>query len=115
MPPCETQKYLEIVRKRGEKHAELKEVYQNIIRRKELFLMAYAKLYANTGALTPGTNPEDTVDGMSLKRIDTIIEKLKEKNYTWTPVRRTYIEKKNSKKRRPLGIPITVSYYTSFK
>jgi group II intron reverse transcriptase/maturase len=105
MPPFDAQKYLEIVRARGKRQAELKEVYQNIIRRKELFLMAYAKLYANKGALTPGTTPEDTADGMSLKRIDAITEKLKEKNYTWSPVRRTYIEKKNSKNKRPLGIP----------
>ncbi len=105
MQPFETQKYLEIVRERGKRQVELKEVYQNITRRKELFLMAYAKLYANKGALTPGTNPEDTADGMSLKRIDAIIDKLKEKKYQWTPVRRTYIEKKNSNKKRPLGIP----------
>lgn len=105
MPPTETQKYLEIVRKRSGDGKELKEVYQNIIRRKELFVMAYAKLYANKGALTPGTNPNDTVDGMSLEKIDSIIEKLKKRSYTWTPVRRTYIEKRNSTKKRPLGIP----------
>jgi group II intron reverse transcriptase/maturase len=105
MPPFEAQKYLEIVRERGKRQVELKEVYQNIIRRKELFLMAYAKLYANKGALTPGTDPHDTIDGMSMKRIDTIVDELKEKNYSWTPVRRTYIEKKNSQKKRPLGIP----------
>lgn len=81
MPPFEAQKYLEIVRERGKRQVELKEVYQNIIRRKELFLMAYAKLYANKGALTPGTDPNDTIDGMSMKRIDTIVDELKEKNY----------------------------------
>ena len=114
MLPLETQKELEIVRKRGEKGATLNRVY-SIIQSKELYLMAYAKLYANKGALTPGTDPNDTVDGMSMMKIDTIIDKLKEKKYKWTPVRRTYIEKKNSQKTRPLGIPITVSYYTSFK
>ena len=98
MPPDEAQKYLEIVRKRGERKAELKQVYENIRRRKELFLVAYQNLYANKGALTPGINLEDTIDGMSLKRINAIIEKLKNKTYKWTPVRRTYIEKRNSKK-----------------
>ena len=77
--------------------------------------MAYAKLYANKGALTPGIDPHDTVDGMSQKKIDNIIDKLSKNAYHWKPVRRTYIEKKDSKKRRPLGMPITVSYYTSFK
>lgn len=104
MLPLPTQKELEIVRKRGEAKATLNRVY-NIIQCKELFIMAYAKLYANDGAMTPGTNPEDTVDGMSMSKLDAIIEKLKEKNYTWTPVRRTYIEKKHSTKKRPLGIP----------
>jgi group II intron reverse transcriptase/maturase len=105
MPPNEAQKYLEIVRKRGKENAELKKVYENIRRRKELFLMAYQNLYANNGALTPGLKAEDTVDGMSVKRIDTMLETLKEKKYKWTPVRRTYIEKRNSSKLRPLGIP----------
>ena len=38
----EAQKYLEIVRERGKTKSELEKVYENIRRRKELFLMAYA-------------------------------------------------------------------------
>jgi len=76
--------------------------------------MAYAKLYANKGALTPGTDPEDTVDGMSLRKIETMIKNLQEKTYQWKPTRRVYIPKKNGRL-RPLGMPITVSYSTSFK
>ncbi len=72
---------------------------------KELYLQAYGKLYANQGALTPGTDPEDTVDGMSLKRIDAIIERLDKGCYEWKPSRRTYIGKKRSHKKRPLGMP----------
>ncbi len=98
------QKYLGIVRKRGESQAPLKRVYRNI-RNRELFLLAYANLYANKGALTPGVDPEDTVDGMSLKRIDKIISKLEQGSYKFKPVRRTYIPKKNKKKKRPLGMP----------
>ena len=99
------QKYLEIVRKRGEDESELRRVYYNIVTNQELFLAAYANLYANDGAMTPGVQKTDTVDGMSLARIDAIMKKLKERKYTWTPVRRTYIEKKNSQKKRPLGMP----------
>ena len=77
--------------------------------------MAYANLYANKGALTPGTDPKDTIDGMSIKRIELLMLKLKKGEYEWKPVRRTYIGKRDSKKLRPLGLPITVSYYTSFK
>ena len=101
----EAQKYLETVRNRGKAQAELRRVYYNIVTNKELFLKAYANLYANDGAMTPGVNPDDTVDGMSIKRIETIMDRLKKRTYRWTPVRRTYIEKKNSNKKRPLGLP----------
>lgn len=98
------QKYLEIVRKRGEANAELKRVYRNI-RQRGLFFAAYGKLYSNEGATTPGVDPDDTVDGMSLQKIDTILNELENGTYQWKPVRRTYIEKKMSKKLRPLGMP----------
>ena len=65
--------------------------------------MAYAKLYANDGALTPGVDPKDTVDAMSLKRIDAIIADLRTGTYHWKPTWRTYIPKPNGK-RRPLGV-----------
>ena len=100
----DTQNYLLLVRRRGEAGLELSRVYRNM-RRKELFLLAYSNLYANKGATTPGIDPQDTIDGMSLERIDAVIDQLANGTYTWTPVRRTYIEKKHSSKMRPLGIP----------
>jgi tetratricopeptide (TPR) repeat protein len=48
---------------------------------------------------------------MTLAKIDAIMEALRSERYRWTPVRRTYIEKKYSIKKRPLGIP-TVSTYS---
>jgi group II intron reverse transcriptase/maturase len=69
----------------------------------EFYLEAYAKLYPNKGSNTKGVNDE-TIDGMSLQRIETLIEKLKEQTYQPKPARRTYIPKKNGKL-RPLGIP----------
>jgi retron-type reverse transcriptase len=55
--------------------------------------------------MTPGSN-EETVDGMSLKKIQAIIDALRYERYRWTPVRRVYIEKKGAPgKRRPLGLP----------
>jgi group II intron reverse transcriptase/maturase len=43
---------------------------------------------------------------MSLERIDTIINHLKEGTYQWKPVKRTYRPKKGKKKgKRPLGLP----------
>ncbi|MBN2012690.1 reverse transcriptase [candidate division KSB1 bacterium] len=97
-------KYIEIVRERGEHGLILKRVYKNILNR-ELFLMAYANLYANNGATTKGVDPNDTVDGMSIRRIDRLIKKLRRRRYKWKPARRTHIDKRHSNKKRPLGIP----------
>src|SRR5215469_11065052 len=63
---------------------------------------AYAKIYANKGAITPGVN-EVTLDGFSEERIATIIARLKNGTYRFQPTRRVYIPKKSGKK-RPLGI-----------
>src|SRR5205823_4740910 len=69
----------------------------------QLFLMAYGKLYSNAGAMTPGVTGE-TVDGMSLAKIETIITALRGERYRWRPVKRIHIPKKNGKQ-RPLGLP----------
>jgi group II intron reverse transcriptase/maturase len=53
--------------------------------------------------MTPGTTAE-TVDAMSLEKIDRIIDVLRREAYRWTPVRRTSIPQKSGKL-RPLGIP----------
>jgi group II intron reverse transcriptase/maturase len=94
---------LGIIRERGKRGLPLQRVYRLLFKR-ELFLLAYGRIAKNAGALTPGVTKE-TADGMSLAKIDTIIEALRYERYRWTPVRRTYIEKKRSNKKRPLGIP----------
>ncbi|MFX3645661.1 reverse transcriptase/maturase family protein, partial [Streptococcus suis] len=48
---------------------------------------------------------EETIDGMSIQKIDMIIEQLRQETYYWRPARREYIPKKNGK-HRPLGIPV---------
>lgn len=53
--------------------------------------------------MTAGSDGK-TIDGMSMKRIETLIEKLKDFSYQPKPARRTYIPKANGKT-RPLGIP----------
>jgi len=93
---------LSIIRKRGQRKLPVKDIYRLLYQR-DLYLRAYGKLYRNEGAMTPGVTPE-TVDGMSLEKIDSIIEALRFERYRWTPVRRTYIPKKNGKQ-RPLGVP----------
>jgi group II intron reverse transcriptase/maturase len=94
---------LSAIRKCGEKGEPLQRVYRQLFNR-ELYLLAYGKIYRNAGATTPGPDSE-TVDGMSIERIEKIINLLKYERYEWRPVRRVYIEKKNSTKKRPLGIP----------
>ena len=54
--------------------------------------------------MTPGVDG-NSLDGMSSVRIQRIIESLKDHSYMPNPARRTYINKKNSTKKRPLGIP----------
>lgn len=77
-------------------------LYRNLYN-KEFYFEAYVKLYKNKGSNTKGIN-EDTIDGMSVKRIEKLIEKLKHQVYQPNPARRTYIPKKNGKT-RALGIP----------
>jgi group II intron reverse transcriptase/maturase len=95
--------YLELIRERGKKGLPLERVYRQLFNR-DLFLMAYGKISRNKGAMTHGVTDE-TPDGMSLEKIDAIIEALRYERYQWLPARRTYIPKKNGKK-RPLGMPV---------
>ena len=77
-------------------------LYRNLYN-PEFYLLAYRNIYANEGSMTPGING-DTVDGMSEKRIQNIIDSMRNSSYQPLPARREYIEKKNSTKKRPLGI-----------
>ena len=95
--------YLELVRERGKKGLPLERVYRQLFNR-DLYLMAYGKISGNAGAMTHGVTDE-TPDGMSLDKIDRIIEALRYERYQWLPARRVYIPKKNGKK-RPLGMPV---------
>ena len=94
---------LEIIRERGRRGLPLERVYRCLFN-PDLYLLAYGKIYRNAGAMTPGTTGE-TVDGMNLGKIEAIIGALRQERYRWTPVRRTYIEKKGTAKKRPLGLP----------
>ena len=94
---------LDVIRERGRRGLPLERLYRQLFNR-ELFLRAYGRIYSNDGAMTPGVTGE-TVDGMSLAKIDAIIGALRAESYRWQPARRVYIAKKNSSKKRPLGMP----------
>jgi retron-type reverse transcriptase len=53
--------------------------------------------------MTPGPDAE-TADGMTLGKIERIIDALRHERYRFKPVRRHYIPKKDGKQ-RPLGLP----------
>ncbi|HEX6481302.1 MAG TPA: hypothetical protein VF043_20885 [Ktedonobacteraceae bacterium] len=102
----------ELIRKRGEKGLPLERVYK-LLFNKNLYLQAYGKIYRNKGAMTHGITDE-TPDGMSLEKIDAIIEAMRYERYQWLPVRRTSIPRKNGKK-RPLGMPMVRSYCPPYR
>ena len=93
---------LNVIRKRGERGLPLENIYRLLYNR-NLYLRAYGRLYSNQGAMTKGTTAE-TVDGMSLAKIDRIIDELRYERFRWTPVRRVNLPKPNGGT-RPLGIP----------
>jgi len=94
---------LNVIRHRGQQGLPLQRLYRQLVN-PDLYRRAYARLYRNAGALTPGATTE-TVDGMSQAKIDAIIEAVRFERYRWTPARRVFIEKKHSTKKRPLGLP----------
>ena len=69
-----------------------------------LWERAYEQIAPNKGALTPGIDADNTLDGFSLERMDGIIARVMDGAYRFSPARRQYIPKANGK-RRPLDIP----------
>lgn len=70
----------------------------------EFYKAAYAKIQGNEGNMTKGSDG-GSIDGFSLDKVDTLIELIKEEKYDPEPVKRVEIDKKNSNKKRHLGIP----------
>ena len=93
---------LNVIRERGERGLPLENIYRLLYNR-NLYLRAYGRLYSNQGAMTRGTTAE-TVDGMSLAKIDDLTDALRYERFRWTPVRRVNLPKSKGGT-RPLGIP----------
>jgi group II intron reverse transcriptase/maturase len=93
---------LGVLRERGRRGLPLDELYRQLFN-PELYLLAYGRVYANHGAMTPGVTQE-TVDGMSRAKISRIIAVMRHERYRFAPARRVHIPKKNGKT-RPLGLP----------
>lgn len=84
---------LGVLRERGRQGLPLERLYRQLFN-EQLFLVAYGRIYANDGAMTPGVDGE-TPDGMSLDTIRDIISRLRTERYRFAPARRVYIPKKN--------------------
>jgi group II intron reverse transcriptase/maturase len=94
---------LGVLRERGRRGLPCEELYRQLFN-PQLYLLACGRIYSNEGAMTPGVTQE-TVDGMSVRKIDRIIDAMRHERYRFRPVRRVHIPKKQSGKTRPLGLP----------
>ena len=93
---------LGVLRERGRHGLPVERLYRLMFNR-ELYLVAYGRIYSNQGAMTPGVTQE-TADAMSIRKIDRIIHAIRHERYRFAPARRVYIPKRNGG-RRPLGLP----------
>jgi group II intron reverse transcriptase/maturase len=93
---------LGVLRERGRKGLPCEQLYRQMFN-KDLYLLAYGNIYSNQGAMTPGTSGE-TADGMSEKKIEQIIDSMRQERHRFSPARRVYIPKRNGRL-RPLGLP----------
>ena len=65
------------------KATDLKYQYQRLYRNlfnPQFYLLAYQHIYVNHGSMTPGIDGT-TMDGMGMERINSIIEKLRDRSY----------------------------------
>src|SRR5260221_10115806 len=98
-----TETLLGLLRERGKRGLPLKRVYRELCNL-NMYLTAYGRIYRNAGAMTPGVTQEP-VDAMALEKIRDIIAAVQLERYQWQPARRTYVPKKNGKK-RTIGVPV---------
>ena len=69
----------------------------------DLYKSAYLAIKSKPGNMTPGTDKE-TLDGISLKWVEKIVNSMKDRTFQFKPCERVFIPKSNGKL-RPLGIP----------
>ncbi len=70
-----TETVLNVIRARSFQGLPLNDVYRQLFN-PNLYLLAYSRIYRNAGATTRGVT-EETVDGMSLQKIESIIEQMR--------------------------------------
>jgi len=75
---------LGVLRERGRRGLSCDELYRQMFN-PQLYLLAYGRIYANHGAMTPGSTRE-TADGMSMSKISRIIGAMRRERYRFRPV-----------------------------
>jgi hypothetical protein len=98
----EAETVLGVLRERGRRGLPVERLYR-LLFNPRLYLLAYQRLYANSGAMTAGVTGE-TVVGMSLDKIRRVVAVVRAEQWRWTPVKRIHIPKRDGK-RRALGLP----------
>ena len=81
---------LDILNSRSRKNLEISKIY-HYRSNQQWYLLAYDKLANNKGYLTPGETGE-TIDGMSLRRIEQIINEMRFERYKWHKLRQIDIK-----------------------
>src|SRR6184192_345193 len=76
---------LTVIQDRGRRGLPIEDVYRQLYN-PTLYLRACGNLTSQQGAVTPGTTPE-TVDEMSRRKIEQIIDDIRHERFHWTPVR----------------------------
>jgi group II intron reverse transcriptase/maturase len=74
-----------------------------ILNKNEIWIAAYENIKGNKGALTRGSTSE-TMDGMSLERLELLKDGVLTEQYKFKPVKLTYIPRPDGRV-RPLGLP----------
>ena len=78
----EAETVLGVLRERGRRGLPVERLYR-LLFNPRLYLLAYQRLYANSGAMTAGVTGE-TVDGMSLDKIRRIVAVVRARRI-WPP------------------------------
>jgi hypothetical protein len=89
---------LDVVRDRGRRGLPLERLYRQLFN-PQLYLLAYGRVYANHGAMTPGADGE-TADGMSLAWIGRIIGALRHERYRFQRLSGPISRRKTGRKGR---------------
>ena len=97
-------KQLEAINKLSQNNSEWmhRDIFR-ILRKDDIWILAYENLKSNKGTLTPGSNPE-TMNSMSLERLKRLKNSVYQESYKFKPVKLTYIPAGKGKQ-RPLDLP----------